>query len=542
MAEKNTAQHVEELRRRIRLLAGDRRAHMDALGSSKSANAGVITSLTESNAEMRKRLSALQCRDGEGDLQRMAQEKAKLRKSLDGLRESVKSKTKALKRNEDAMAELELESPSPPAVTRTIRLLENRLDKALIKYNEAQSIRKTYEQIVSRLREERVGFDHHLAVLERSYKTKCRDLEELVLLSGDANHAKDLAQTELEHVRAGYDEERRRRGRELKDRHHVIQLRKQAIEQRQQKTAELLSTSNQQQQLQPESAADEDGSLMLVEKKSSSLSKQRAEQWSKIDIFEAAFRKIKEATGVSEVNEVIKKIVSQETTTKNLMSLTNENVKKIQALNDLKTRIKAHVEDVKYAAPGGGHRRKLVDESEEKLAAATARIDRNAAKYERSAKILVATKAGAKHLQDKLTGFCEQVGRGTKFSPQLSDDTVVKLVGEIEELMVELVDRTRVARREAGERASVDEAVDTFQQEHPARPYNQRIELPFLDGCDDAMLNEDDILNNDLEDEITRDKVKRASFQVLAAQEKLRKKQHHAAHKRKMSSAQQSTR
>jgi len=38
-------------------------------------------------------------------------------------------------------------------MTRHIRMLENRFDKALIKYNEAQSIRKTYEQIVKRLRE-----------------------------------------------------------------------------------------------------------------------------------------------------------------------------------------------------------------------------------------------------------------------------------------------------------------------------------------------------------------------------------------------------
>ena len=46
-------------------------------------------------------------------------------------------------------------------------MLENRLDKALIKYNEAQSIKKTYEQIVKRLREERIGFDHQLATPPR---------------------------------------------------------------------------------------------------------------------------------------------------------------------------------------------------------------------------------------------------------------------------------------------------------------------------------------------------------------------------------------
>ena len=40
---------------------------------------------------------------------------------------------------------------------RTIRILENRLDKVMIKYNEAQSIQQTYEQVVKRLKEERVA-------------------------------------------------------------------------------------------------------------------------------------------------------------------------------------------------------------------------------------------------------------------------------------------------------------------------------------------------------------------------------------------------
>ena len=59
-------------------------------------------------------------------------------------------------------------------------MLENRLDKAMIKYNEAQSIRKTYEQIVKRLREERVGFDNQLSAIERTLGSKQHDYEEVV--------------------------------------------------------------------------------------------------------------------------------------------------------------------------------------------------------------------------------------------------------------------------------------------------------------------------------------------------------------------------
>ena len=94
----------------------------------------------------------------------------------------------------------------------------------------AQSIKKTYEQIVKRLREERIGFDHQLAALERTFAAKQRDYEELLLLSGDANHAREVAQSELEHVRGGYEEERRRRDLELRERHQMVQLRKQTLE------------------------------------------------------------------------------------------------------------------------------------------------------------------------------------------------------------------------------------------------------------------------------------------------------------------------
>lgn len=59
---------------------------------------------------------------------------------------------------------------------RTIRVMENRLDKAMIKYNEAMSIKKTYELIVKRLKEERIGYDTQLNSIEMSLKGKEEDL------------------------------------------------------------------------------------------------------------------------------------------------------------------------------------------------------------------------------------------------------------------------------------------------------------------------------------------------------------------------------
>ena len=72
---------------------------------------------------------------------------------------------------------------------QSIRQLENKLDKAMIKYNEAMSIRKTYEMIVKRLQDERVGYDNQLAAIEKNLRGKEHDYEELLLLEHDAKYA-----------------------------------------------------------------------------------------------------------------------------------------------------------------------------------------------------------------------------------------------------------------------------------------------------------------------------------------------------------------
>ena len=131
----------------------------------------------------------------------------------------------------------------------------------------------------------------------------------------------------------------------------------------------------------------------------------------KIDIFESAFRKIKEATGVSDVNEVIQKIVSQEGTIENLMLLTKDNQAKIRALTNAKEAARQRVDEVKYAGGGGGHRRKLVDDLEEQCHTSAAKLDRSRAKVERLNGVLISVKAGVKHLQEKVAPAMQELVR-----------------------------------------------------------------------------------------------------------------------------------
>ncbi|KAF4723561.1 hypothetical protein FOZ63_022263, partial [Perkinsus olseni] len=108
---------------------------------------------------------------------------------------------------------------------RQVRVLENRLDKTLVKFNEAQSIKRTYEQILKRLEEERMNFDNQLQAVERTLKSKEHDYEELLLLSHDAYHAKEMAQAELHRFEQGVMEERNQRDKEVHEKKALVQQR-----------------------------------------------------------------------------------------------------------------------------------------------------------------------------------------------------------------------------------------------------------------------------------------------------------------------------
>ena len=157
-------------------------------------------------------------------------ENGKLIAKVDKLKQERNLLSAQVEKLKDEVKTCNLEARRPSQednpLTRQIRILENKLDKAMIKYNETQSIKNTYEQIVKRLKSERVGFDNQLAALERTLQAKQRDYEELLFLSGDANHAREVSQQELQRVKGAYEEERGKRETELRERHKHVQFRK----------------------------------------------------------------------------------------------------------------------------------------------------------------------------------------------------------------------------------------------------------------------------------------------------------------------------
>ena len=333
-----------------------------------------------------------------------------LRKRYDEQFQAGNRKETALQSRVDSLRELELDATKlaegDTPVTQRIRSLEQKLAASAERLEEVLLQRRTYEQVAKRLREERTGLQPQLHSLERSLAAKTRDLEELIRLAHDAAHDKDSAKAELLQVEERLAVDRQQREKTLSDRQALWRVKQDmAASAAAQREAAAAAAAAHAEEGEPESrwnliasstlgdlsrrASDEDGGMTLDE----------------------ALRKIKEVTGVSEVDDVIRKFSSQQETTRNLQVMTQEAQARIDGLTARIEATKVALEQHKYsaanaaaapAAAAAASTRRVLDELEAQLAEANARYERLQQRQERVARLLVSIRAGSDHLAERL--------------------------------------------------------------------------------------------------------------------------------------------
>ena len=406
---RTTEEEVEHYSRQLQILMGERTSFMMNAEETKKKNSELIEQLKKENRELKKirdeivanRKAAFTAGLSKTTGTSFFDTKDEVfwKRKYDDVLNKVTQRRKVLlnlKDKQNEVSDVKNAAFEESPLSRQIRILENQLDKIMIKYNEAHSIRKTYEQIVKRLKEERIGYDNQLAAIERSLKGKEHDYVELLLLSHDAIHAKELAQSEqkkYEHKKAAvrklgdkYIEEKRRqqeaRG-ELMEKHE-----KKEFDQIQNEYAEKdIGKTNDQPNLQYADAQIEQNNIK-----------------EEIYDYEEGFRKLYEITGVNDVNEIIQKYITQDETTKSLKDQETQYNEKIEILCNERNRLKNELNFLKFEK-AQAQTRKQIDEIESNVNVLSIKCERFKLKYERLSKILVNAKAGIEHLNDKQEFF-----------------------------------------------------------------------------------------------------------------------------------------
>ena len=337
---------LEDQRQKLYLLESDRKAFLHTSILAKQRNKEQIKQLQKENKELREQQKQLAIISGGGFskdkpaealLSKTEKELALWRRKWD----KIMIQSNQLNEKRQRLCELQasgneqvdnINSTDDPQM-RTIGMLENKLDKAMIKYNEAQSIRKTYEMIVERLKDERVGYDNQLAAIEQSLKGKEHDFEELLLLSYDAKHAMEVAEAELRKFEAQVQAKRELRDNEVAEQRKAVQQRIESKNKIEERTKENHEKEIENKKKEHENARIEDLNKIIgqesIDKEKNNLLK-----------YDKSMRRIKDATGVKDINEIIQKFVTQNDTLNNLNSQKEEFERKILELNDEKFEIK----------------------------------------------------------------------------------------------------------------------------------------------------------------------------------------------------------
>merc|ERR1719214_270231 len=93
------------------------------------------------------------------------------------------------------------------AVQKQIRILENRLDKALQKFNEAIEANRGLREQIDTLRRERVVFDDIYRKLENELHSKKKEMANIIEQANAAYEARDSAQAQMAALKQQADKE-----------------------------------------------------------------------------------------------------------------------------------------------------------------------------------------------------------------------------------------------------------------------------------------------------------------------------------------------
>jgi len=335
-----------------------------------------------------------------GELKRLDDQICQLRRKHDELAHSNMTKRQELDRIADKLRDLAKESVRPghddhPS-TKEIRKLERKLAASVARYEEAYENRRTYDQIMKRLKEERTNYDNSIAELDARLRAKEAEYEELLLMSHDANHSKEMAKAELTRLEAIAVEERKLRDRELQDQRQLVMHKTELNKQLQKREKASLANDVPSADL-PEGVKRNQLYLHLLNDTSIE------EEQKNIRAYEAAFQKIKEVTGVSDVSEVIEKFLTQEETHKHLQQMTKDSQARIEALHEQKRRAEEQVQRLKYtSSKPGASRRPNARTGGEGVNDAQSKYERMRNKHEHMKSVFQNVRAGVENIARQL--------------------------------------------------------------------------------------------------------------------------------------------
>lgn len=417
---KPVEQEIAELQRKFRVLENDKRAYSEDSQGIIRKQRSTIEKLTRENRTMKQELQESRALSGPKTEHKIGQEKLqkiveqkeaidrKLSVELDckqRLDEKKLLTEKKLKHMRELMASkggVNASNDINNSINKQIKVLENRLDKALQKFNEAVATNKHLRDQIDGLRRERVVFDNIHKKLEAELQQKKKEMANIIEQANAAYEARDSAQQQMAALKQQADKEHSEFEKEWRELGRLIDNDKKMKEFMRQK--ERARTAGDQK---GELTADEETKLKKkVTKSAWGIAKDKAAinvNQEKVQTYEEAFGKIQAATGISDIDELVQNFINAEDQNFSLFNYANELSADIEKQEQDIMELQGEYDELKgTSGQPDANKQKYLQELEIKWSKTDKKGEQFDLKYQQAVKTLTAVRSGIQSIFNRV--------------------------------------------------------------------------------------------------------------------------------------------
>ena len=565
---------LDGVQKKYRIVEGNAKAYSGESQSILAKQRGTIEKLKGDNQQLKEELS-LQRKHAKlydnvsaqaqiaklqdtGDMYTRKIELEKRR--IDELDKQMQLMHKKIWEQRQKMGGINASRENNQAIAKQIAILENRLDKALKKYNEALAHNKKLRENIDNLRRERLVFDQIYKKLEKELAEKKKEMARIIEISNKAYEARDAAQQEMAALKHQADKEQVEFEKEWKELGKMIEQDRKMKDFMKKEREKLSlqaraapparahpplptapsSLSHVPTPLSPLGGAQEHRGEMSIEDEQKLKKKVLKGNWGiakdkasihasmeKVQSYEEAFAKIQAATGISDIDELVTTFINAEDQNFALFNYVNELNAECEKLEEQIADIKAEIE--KYKGQGlntDNQRKKILKDLEERLAKTEAKADQYDKKYEAAMRTVNALKVGVQSIFSKI-GCNTPENMGLLGNEGVTENNMMQYLGIIEQRtneILQLYAATQLQARDAsdGGGPSVTSVIGQGPQA-PAGANVLSIKPPTTG--DDALESDDESEEDEDEDRpFSRDELKLKTMRGLAKRDTKEKK------------------
>lgn len=522
-------QQIAELQRKFRVLENDKRAYSeDSQGIIRKQRA-TIEKLTRENKKMKAELNETKAVTHAGPETRIALEtvgklteqkelllrsindEAENKRIVDERLEDTQSKIMKIRKEMCEHGGCNAAVENSKAVSKQIRVLENRLDHAVQNFNVAIAANKTLREQIDTLRRERLVFDDIYRKLENELQHKKKEMANIIEQANAAYEARDSAQAQMAALKQQADKEHSEFEKEWHQLGQLIEEDKRMKDVMRQKARNVEKETKEITHSHPK---DLDKSLQKSSRNAWDTTKGSPGgngNGERIGVYEEAFARIQAATGICDIDELVQNFINAEDQNFSFFKYNNllrEDIEKYEA------QIGEYKEE--HTALNGSSSKKedterlrVIEHLEEKLAEIERKGDAYDIKYQESQQTLEQIRSRIDSMYLKMQCTAEDLPSGCGIG--ISEENMMAYLAVIEQRTNELLKLYDAACQEDDEEEII----------RPPRPPASSSSMPIrLPSTVEEFSDEEEEEEDDDQRPFTREELKAKTLKGISKKAK----------------------